>query len=961
MPRRRFLAPLGFGLALLGISLLGEEGFRAVDHAVIWLPTGVAIAGVWLLGARTAWIVAVAIALQRLLIDGSPQVVAFAAMGSTAEALLGVWVLRRTSVRPVFGRLRDVLGLGTAAAVAPLASIAFSWLSRALPGTTYAQPVFTGWIEWWRMNALGVLTVVPLILVWHEWPASRPRLRAVLEAMLLGASVIAVVWFVMTGLQPGIQAIMTLHAIVPIALYAALRFGQRGSISIAALGTLMVGMLGAHSGGAFLDIASAARHGALQVFELTLISIPLVIGSLIAEREARNRRAERVLAWQAEILELVARGRASQDVFGALVSGIEKLLPGGLCSILTLEGRRLRVAAASSLPEAYNACIDGVEIGPDVGSCGTAAHDGRTVVVEDIATDPKWRAYRALAETHGLAACWSVPIVGSAGVVLGTFAIYHRGPRRPTAHEIGLVERAAALAAVGLERERREGLLASINRNANDGLYRVVVGRGIVYANQAFARMFGYASLDDLLARFATADLGASEHDADINRLMTDPDRPQPQEMLFHRRDGSSFWGLVSSSSVISDEGRHTTIDGVVLDVTVRKELEAQLRQAQKMEAVGQLAGGVAHDFNNLLTGIGGFAEMLAARLPAGSEQHSDARQIVLATERAASLTRQLLAFSRQQVLAPRVLELARVVDEFATMLRRLIGENVELVIGRATGRTDIHADRGQIEQILLNVVLNARDAMPHGGVLTITTSTIVVEAKSPAPHAELIPGRYVVLSIRDTGVGMSPEVLARAFDPFFTTKPRGRGTGIGLATVYGIVTQSGGAAKLDSVPGQGTTVWIYLRSVERAREPDEPTAASPTQFMDATVLLVEDEQQVRDFAHRALTGAGLTVLAAPDGEAALELVRRHAGKLDLLVTDVVMPHMDGRELARRLRERIPGLRVLYVSGYAADGEQWAGEGTHDTAYLQKPFGSADLLTQLATLVQRGESLSGRP
>jgi signal transduction histidine kinase/CheY-like chemotaxis protein len=379
---------------------------------------------------------------------------------------------------------------------------------------------------------------------------------------------------------------------------------------------------------------------------------------------------------------------------------------------------------------------------------------------------------------------------------------------------------------------------------------------------------------------------------------------------------------------------------------------QAQLVQAQRMEAVGRLAGGVAHDFNNLLTVLKGRGEMLALHLGPAHPRYRDAALLVETSDRAARLTRQLLAFSRRQVLQPRSLDLTAVVDGLQKMLHRLIGEDVELAVTPAVP-CRITADPGQVEQVLLNLALNARDAMPRGGRLTITVAEEDITAPTPVATGTILPGAYAVLEVTDTGEGISPEVLPRIFEPFFTTKPVGKGTGLGLATVYGIVTQSGGHLAVASAPGAGATFRAYFpRAAEGADAPaPERDPAAPRRGRGA-VLVVEDDAAVRDLAREVLAGAGYAVLEAAEAEAALRLVAGHPGHVDLLLTDVVMPGLSGRELARRLEASRPGLRTLYMSGYTDDDILRHGVSRREVAFLPKPFAPDELLSRVGETLQ---------
>jgi two-component system cell cycle sensor histidine kinase/response regulator CckA len=391
----------------------------------------------------------------------------------------------------------------------------------------------------------------------------------------------------------------------------------------------------------------------------------------------------------------------------------------------------------------------------------------------------------------------------------------------------------------------------------------------------------------------------------------------------------------------------------MALDITDRKQLEEQLRQSQKMEAVGRLAGGIAHDFNNLLMVIQGYADLLAERLPAGDPLRRNAEQIQTASQRATSLTRQLLAFSRKQMLAPKVISVQSILGDMERILRRLIGEDIQLETSSAPDVGLIKADRSQIEQVILNLAVNARDAMPQGGRLTIETANVDLDASYARSPVVLAPGKYVMLAVTDNGCGMDAETQTHIFEPFFTTKEKGKGTGLGLATVYGIVKQSGGYVWVYSEPGRGTSFKIYLPMVENVEESGRDNRGDPQSSGRGTetILLVEDEKGVRELAREYLEMSGYTVIEAEDGHTALELAAMHSGTIHLLMTDVVMPGISGRELADRVKRIRPKIQVLYMSGYTDQAVVHHGILDMDAVLLQKPFTMATLSSKLRELL----------
>jgi PAS domain S-box-containing protein len=418
--------------------------------------------------------------------------------------------------------------------------------------------------------------------------------------------------------------------------------------------------------------------------------------------------------------------------------------------------------------------------------------------------------------------------------------------------------------------------------------------------------------------------------------------------------DGAERWIELHSAPVLDDDQRQIAVEGIVRDITDRKLLEAQFLAAQRMEAIGRLAGGIAHDFNNMLTVIGSYCSLLRRRLSDQEDALSDLGKIESATERSASLVRQLLTFSRRQPRDLRVLDFCAVLTEFAPMFKRLIGEDIQVVIYNAVDKAHLRADRSQLEQVLMNLVVNARDAMPEGGRIAIETDTLDVEELVTGQQLSLRPGRYLRLSVSDTGVGMSQAVQAHIFDPFFTTKAVGTGTGLGLSTVYGIVKQMEGDIWVYSEEGIGTTFKIYLPLAQADALPAGRASGHRDFSGRGTILLVEDETMVREAAERILASHGYTILAAASGEDALQLLLQQERAIDLLLTDLVMPGMNGIDLTRRARARLPDLKVLFTTGFTdVPLEGLDGSGA-SIELLQKPYGAQNLLEQVQALLTRG-------
>jgi two-component system, cell cycle sensor histidine kinase and response regulator CckA len=417
--------------------------------------------------------------------------------------------------------------------------------------------------------------------------------------------------------------------------------------------------------------------------------------------------------------------------------------------------------------------------------------------------------------------------------------------------------------------------------------------------------------------------------------------------------DGRVVWVESNAAVITDDEGRTLGLRGVTTDITERKKLEHQFRQAQKMEAVGQLAGGIAHDFNNILTTIIGYGQLVLSSLDPDDPLRSQIEEIEKAGMRAASLTSQLLAFSRRQVLQPKVLDLNSIVAEMNRMLRRLIGESITLEVNTEPELGRVKADSGQIEQVIMNLVVNARDAVSQTGRLIIETANVDLDSEYTNEYLSVNPGRYVMLAVSDTGAGMDKETQTRVFEPFFTTKEQGKGTGLGLSTVYGIVKQSDGFIWLYSEPGQGTTFKIYLPRVDDAPEAVDKRGRGVTQLKGSeTILLVEDEEMVRKLAREVLQRNGYTVLEASNGGEALLTCEQHQGPIHMMITDVVMPQMSGRQLVERLTVLCPRMRVMYMSGYTDDAVLNAGLAPDET-FLQKPFMPESLLRKVRDVLDQ--------
>ncbi len=913
-----------------------------------------------------------------------------------------------------------------------------------------------------------------------------------------------------------------------------------------------------------------------------------------------RKRALMQIAGERDVLELLARGAALSDVLTRLARAYEEIFPHMLCSVLLLDedGQHLRHGAAPSLPEDYCRAVDGLLIGSNAGSCGTAAYTRQTTVVSDIANDPLWRDGREVALAHGLRACWSVPVFSSQDEVMGTFAFYYREPRAPEPHEIEAIGHGARMAGLAIERCRlvqtlrdSEARYRDLIESSQDLIAAHDLQGNVLSMNEAAVRLSGYSrpallrmNLADLLAPevrhefaaylaeiqakgqargimrirtaggdaryweyrntlrsergtvpmvsgvarditdrveaeialraqteeieryfttaldlFCVADtdgyfrrlnkqweatLGYSLADLEGHRFLdfVHPDdhaatlqamsRLTRQETSlgfinrYRRKDGSYCWlewrsnpagrliyaaarditrhvqvetelhevqerlqqavsggnvglwnvdlttnrayyspewkrqigyadheitdhidewlgrvhpddvdrvrrflqeslandesafehelrlrhkdgsyrNILASGSLVRDDGnRPVRVVGTHVDITDRMQLQAQLLQAQKMESVGQLAGGIAHDFNNLLTVINGMADLALTTLKDGDPLQNELQEIRKAGERAAALTQRLLGFSRRQVMQPKVLSLNAVVDGMRQMLERVIGEDVSLVCSLPEGLDCVRADPVQIEQVIMNLAVNARDAMPGGGRLVIETRNMDLDEAYTTQHPLVRPGPCVMLAVGDTGVGIDEASRERIFEPFFTTKETGRGTGLGLSTVYGIVAQSGGHIQVYSEVGHGTTFRVYLPRVENETCPQPHVPNGTAVRGEETILIVEDEAGVRNLTKRVLESAGYAVISAADGSEALRLLEQSAVTPHLMMTDLVMPGMSGRDLAEQVSFAHPAMKVLYTSGYTDDDIVRRGALADRVHFIGKPYAVSEL------------------
>jgi PAS domain S-box-containing protein len=534
----------------------------------------------------------------------------------------------------------------------------------------------------------------------------------------------------------------------------------------------------------------------------------------------------------------------------------------------------------------------------------------------------------------------------------GVLAVQHYASRtRFGARERDVLTFVSQQVATAIQRKRSEEALMrsesryrSLVQSAVVGIFRATREWRFLEVNPALAAMLGYASSSELLAAGRENIFVDPKAKSEVLIGFLRRGRFESVETRWRRKDGSAITVRLSGRGVRDEREGTEVFEVIAEDVTERKALEDQLRQAQKMEAVGKLAGGVAHDFNNLLTVITGYSQILMDQHSENPRASQSVEQIFKAADRATSLTRQLLAFSRRQMLQPRLVSLNTLVRNLEKMLHPLLGERIHIIVRASANLGSVRADPGQLEHILMNLAVNARDAMPRGGTLTVETANADLDEAFSRTHAGASPGQYVMLSVADTGTGMNELTLAHLFEPFFTTKEPGKGTGLGLSMVYGIVKQSGGYITVDSRVGDGTTFRIYLPRVNQSEEPQQIEAPPVARSLGSgTILLVEDEDAVRSLVETILTADGYKTLVANSPKQAMQICHSFDATIDVLLTDIVMPEMSGPELAERLLALRPGLRVVYMSGYAGEHLDEQGVSAEGASLLQKPFTAAAL------------------
>jgi len=707
------------------------------------------------------------------------------------------------------------------------------------------------------------------------------------------------------------------------------------------------------------------RDGSLLAVEISSHPVPWPGRSarvVLVHDVTAQAALEARLHWQAQMLTRLASREPLQTLLDELAIFVCTLCPGVMSTVMLFDAAAgvLRPAASHDVPADVQAAANPTPVADLTGVCGTAAARRVPFVVADIEHDPAFAAYLPVTRRFGLRAAWSHPFFDSQGRLLGTAAMYARSPRPPTPTETEVSAFAATLAGVMVERARnlealheREAQLRLIFENEPECVKVLDCDGHLLEMNPTGLRLIEADRIEQVRGADVAA-LVTPEYREAFAALTRETAAGGEGRLEFELvgLKGTRRWLETHTAPLRDAQGRVTAVLGITRDVTERKALAAQLLQAQKLESVGRLAGGVAHDFNNMLGVIQGQTELALQDAPPGSLLESGLQEVLKAAQRSAQLTRQLLAFARREPSTPRALDLNLRVQELVGMLARLIGEGVSVVWEPGAGVWPVCIDPGQLDQVLTNLVVNARDAMAGAGTVTVATANVSRESSDGAPA-----GDYVLLTVRDTGTGMDAATQARIFEPFFTTKPTGRGTGLGLSTVYGIVRQHGGAIEVESRPGHGATFRLFFpRSADEpagAAAPSSPRAAARAH---GTILVVEDEPALRALICRVLRLEGYDVLDfASPLEAESVLVLRE-GAIDLLLTDIVMPGMNGPELWRRVRGMRPSLSCLMMSGYSHDAVEGGPE--PGVQILHKPFSMHELVERVRALLAADHAAS---
>ena len=920
---RSILAALAyFASARLGAAI-------ALPHniAAIWPPSGVMLA-LLVLSDRRDWPALVAGGFVGALVSVTlyqyPLPLALtAALANSAESLLAAWVIRwrydsRTPMHSVAGLVRFIVG------AVVLSNAVTALLGGLMLHQRFGTPYGTAWFTWWVGDGLGMLIVAPVLL-----QATRllQRIRTIELRAAIEAVVLLTLLFVTAHITLGPRHDWLLepspYTLLPLLFWTALRFGPPGAAS----GLLIVASVAIWN--AVLGVGPYADSGASEVSVAMHVYTFLIMASLsslipAAVLEERNAVIRRLVDSEERYRDLFESSPDPSWVYDTDTRAFLEVNQSAINQYGYSRAEFLRMNIFDIHPEGDAGDLP--HILAHSATVGALQHPARNRRKDGSIID----------------------------VELNSHPLVFAGHRARLVHAHDVTERRRADAALRAAQERLRRVIAAsgaviFELRSRDGTLE------LEWISENVTRILGYTIEETRQPKWWSSQVHPDDFKRMQGRPFAEAFMDGTSEYRLKHRDGRYRWLREEQRVTRNSEHKAVAVVGAWLDITDSRQLEQQLQQSQKLQAIGQLAGGVAHDFNNILTVILAEAgELLSTASPRSATDLESIEEIRKAGERAAALTRQLLTFSRRQIIEPVTVDINEIVVGMDKMLRRLIGEHVRMDLRLKARIQCTVADRGQLEQLFVNLVVNARDAMPDGGTLTIETANVQLDETFTAPHADLVPGDYVMLAVADVGTGMSDDVKKHLFEPFFTTKEPGKGTGLGLATSYAIARQFGGHIAAYSEVGLGTTMRVYLPVAEIAPDGGRPSPTGLTQHRGhETILLVEDENQVRRVSLRMLQAAGYVVHEVANAEDAIALLNSSPVQFDLLLTDVVLPRMGGGALAEQVSKMRPGIRVLFTSGYSADTVLQRRLLERDVVLLQKPFTAESLAGKVREALDR--------